>query len=77
MIQEKIVRIINSIRENRALPRIENINASTRLRADLGFDSFDLAELTVKIEDEFSVDVFEDGIVETVGELCAKIEKAQ
>lgn len=77
MIQEKIVRILNSIRENRSLPPLADVGSSARLREDFGFDSFDLAELTVRIEDEFSVDVFGDGIVETVGELCAKIEKAR
>ncbi|WHX50792.1 phosphopantetheine-binding protein [Paenibacillus woosongensis] len=29
------------------------------LRSDLAFDSFDLAELTVRIEDEYSIDIFE------------------
>ena len=77
MIQEKILRILNSIRENRSLPPLADVGSSARLQEDFGFDSFDLAELTVRIEDEFSVDVFEDGIVETVGELCAKIEKAR
>lgn len=75
MPNDRILKILNSIRENRSLTPIENADSSTRLREDFGFDSFDLAELTVKIEDEFGVDVFEDGIVDTVGGLCAKIEK--
>ncbi len=51
------------------------IDAQTNLRHDLGFDSLDLAELTVRVEDEFGVDIFEDGIVNTVGEILLKIEK--
>lgn len=43
------------------------------LRYDLGLDSLDLAELTVRIENEFGVDIFEDGIVETVGEILEKL----
>ena len=41
--------------------------------SDLAFTSFDLAELTVKIEDEFDIDIFEDGLVNTIGEIYAKL----
>ena len=44
-----------------------------RLREDLNLDSFDLAELTVKIEDEFDIDIFEEGLVLTVGEILNKL----
>ena len=40
---------------------------------DIGFTSFDLAELTVRIEDEFDIDIFEDGLVNTVGEIIEKL----
>ena len=45
------------------------------LRNDLDLTSFDLAELTVRIEDEFDIDIFEDGLVNTIGEVLAKLEK--
>jgi len=51
------------------------IVGSARLREDLGFDSLELAVLTVHIEAKFGVDVFADGVVETVGELEKKLEK--
>lgn len=38
-------------------------------------DSLDLAELTVRIEDAFGIDVFEDGIIDTIGEIMDKINK--
>ena len=44
------------------------------MREDYGFTSFDLAELTVNVEDEFDVDIFEDGLVNTVGEIINKLE---
>lgn len=44
------------------------------LRNDIGFDSLDLAELTVRIEAECDIDIFEDGIVNTVGEILEKLE---
>ena len=45
------------------------------LRKDIGFDSLDLAELTVRIEAEYDIDIFEDGIVNTVGEILKKMEE--
>lgn len=50
-----------------------NFNPQTRLREDLGMDSLDLAELTVKIEAEYGVDIFEDGIVNTIEEIRKKL----
>ena len=71
----KVIEIINEIRAAKNLAPVENVNAETKLRQDLGLTSFDLAELTVKIEDEFDVDIFEDGLVSTMGEIIAKLEK--
>jgi acyl carrier protein len=45
------------------------------LRAELGFDSLDLAELTVRIEKETGIDIFADSFVLTVGEILAKLGK--
>lgn len=71
----KVVEIINEIRAAKNLAPVESLKAETKLREDLGLTSFDLAELTVKIEDEFDIDIFEDGLVSTVGEIIAKLEK--
>jgi acyl carrier protein len=71
--EEKILSVINAVLENKGMPRIETLDASLHLREDLGFDSFDLAELTVRIENIFNVDVFADGIVNTVGDVYKKI----
>lgn len=67
--------IINEIRAAKSLVPVESINADTKLREDLNLTSFDLAELTVKIEDEFDIDIFEDGLVSTIGEIYAKLSK--
>ena len=71
---EKILEIVNSIRKNKNENNLENIVPEMLLREDLGLDSFDMAELTVKIEDEFDVDIFEDGIVLTVDEIYKKLQ---
>ena len=51
------------------------LKAEDKLREDLGLTSFDLAELTVRIEDEYGIDIFETGLVNTVGEIYAKLQK--
>lgn len=70
-----LLEVVNSIRENKSLEKLSVINEADRLREDYGFTSFDLAELTVKIEDEFDIDIFEDGLVSTVGEIFEKLQK--
>lgn len=72
--KNNVIRIIEEIlSENDVVLSVE-ITDDTNLR-DLGLTSFDLATLTVMIEDEFNVDVFEDGIVLTIGEIVAVLDK--
>lgn len=71
--KDKVLEIINLIRESKNLVSLKELNLTDRLREDLGFSSFDLAELTVRLEDEYEVDVFEDGLVTTVGEIFDKL----
>ena len=71
----KILEIINQIREDKGLDKLSELNDNDKLRDDLGLDSFDLAELTVNIEVEFDVDVFEDGIIDSILELKDKLNK--
>ena len=73
--RDKILAFINDIRKSKELDALTEIQDSMNLRDDLSFSSFDLAELTVKIEDEFDIDIFEDGLVSTVGEIFAKLVK--
>lgn len=70
-----LLSIVNDIRNNKEMGSVTEIHEEDRLREDFGFTSFDLAELTVKIEDEYDIDIFEDGLVNTVGEILAKIEE--
>lgn len=71
---EKILTIVNVVLENNKLDAVKEIKESTNLREDLNLDSIKLAELTVRIEDEFGIDVFEDGVVNTIGEIIAKLK---
>lgn len=54
---------------------IIKILANADLKRDSGFDSLDLAELTARIEAEFDVDIFEDGIVFKISDILEKISK--
>ncbi|MDP3071638.1 MAG: acyl carrier protein [Opitutaceae bacterium] len=71
-----LLRLIDEVRANKKQPPASGVTRATRLREELGFASLDLAELTVRIEERFGVDVFADGLVQTVGELDDKITRA-
>ena len=60
--KEKVLEIINQIRASKDLTTVLTLKASDDSRNDLDLTSFDLAELTVRIEDEFDIDIFEDGL---------------
>jgi len=66
--------IINTVLENNGLDTVKELGLSSHLRNDLGLDSINLAELTVRIEEKFGVDVFQNGVVNTVGEIAQIIE---
>ena len=73
--KKKVIEIIqNILRENDIKTTIEEINDSTILTDDLGLDSFNLAQLTVEIESEFGVDIFENGVISTVGDIFNQLK---
>ncbi|MGM9576690.1 MAG: phosphopantetheine-binding protein [Anaerovibrio sp.] len=72
---ERLEIILNDIREEKDEDRLEKITENMSLRKDIGLDSLDLALLTAKLEDEFDVDVFEAGIVDSVADILALVEK--
>lgn len=71
----KLLEIINTVLENRGKTKIMSISEAHNLRNDIGFDSLDLAELTVRIEAELEVDIFEDGVVVTIGDILKKLKE--
>ncbi len=70
---KKIENIINRIRINKGDNEISEFQKNMSLRDDIGFDSLDLAELTVLIEDEYNIDIFESGIVSTLEEIHERL----
>ncbi|MCK9438388.1 MAG: phosphopantetheine-binding protein [Synergistaceae bacterium] len=72
--ENKVLEIINKIREAKNLQPVSELQITDNLREDLELTSFDLAELTVNLEDEYDIDIFEDGLVNTVGEIYKKLQ---
>ena len=73
--KKNVLLIVNEIRLAKGLSEFSELKPTYTLRDDLGFSSFDLAELTVKIEDVFDVDIFKDGLINTVSEIYEKLER--
>jgi len=73
-VESRLLRIINTV-INKKGKEISSINCDISLRNDLGMDSLDLAELTVRIEDEFDVDIFEDGVIDKISEILNIISR--
>ena len=66
--QKKIISIIQSIK------KIKKIDIKDKLRQDLNFDSFDLARLTVVLEETYGVDIFKSKHPETVNDILKKLK---
>ena len=64
-----ILKAINEVLDGKCAVLISEVDDATELRRDIGLDSFDLAELTVRIEEMTGIDIFENGIVKTIGEI--------
>ena len=48
---------------------IPELSLQASLKQDLGLDSLSLAELSVRLENEFGVDVYEENTPETVADI--------
>lgn len=73
-IEQAVLETVNGILKNRSRARVESLSPGDNLRNDVGLDSLDLAELTVKLEARFGIDIFADSLVTTVGEVCGKLK---
>lgn len=72
--KEKVIEIVKDILIENDFELNLDINENTNLR-ELGLTSFDLATLTVMLEDEFGIDVFENGIVYTIKDIVLVLAK--
>ncbi len=73
--EKKVIEIIlNLLNENNIEITNQEINETTSLTNDLRLDSFNLAQLTVEIESEFGVDIFENGVISNVGDILKQLK---
>lgn len=73
--ENKIKEFILEILEEDSITLEYPITLDSHLKNEIGLDSLNLALLTVKIEDEFNVDIFEDGLVFTVSDILDKLNE--
>jgi len=69
-----ILRHVNHVLETSGRSPLNSLKSSDSLSQDLQLDSLELAELTVLLESEFGIDVFDKGIVRTVGEIVERLK---
>lgn len=74
--KKRIIEIITTIIEENDIDVSGSINIdeNTTLVNDLGFNSFNLAQLTVEIESEFNIDIFENGIITSVEDILKQLK---
>lgn len=70
-----LLEIINQVFDNNGMDNIKVLNDSDSLINDLGFDSFLLAELTVNIENDYGIDIFESSIIKTIIDIKLKLNE--
>lgn len=75
MRDQDLLKIVNEILDDEGRSPLDKLEPSLDLMEDIGFDSLNLAHLTVKIESEYGVDVYADGIVRTVQEIYDKVNR--
>lgn len=72
-VDHELLQLVNRVRENKRQPILAGLGLDLHLRHDLDFDSLDLAELTVRIEERFGVDVFGAGVVSRWGDVRDRV----
>ena len=70
--KKSLLELINEVLDENS---ILAIHPDMHLRNDIGMDSLDLAHLTVLIEDEYGVDIFEENNIYTISDILEKINE--
>lgn len=71
--KKSLLDIINEVL-NDSTQKVKKLTPEMDLRNDLGMDSLQLAHLTVLIEDEYGIDIFQDGLVSKISQILNKID---
>ena len=70
---QEVDRVINALRQHAGRERVATLMPRMLLREDLELDSLDLAELTVRLQAKFGVDVFAKRNLRTVGDVVEEL----
>lgn len=65
----KILNIINTALISNGKKNIEVLKDEDSLRNDLGIDSLTMVDIVVKFDEEYGIDIFEGGMIQTVSDL--------
>ncbi len=75
MIPKKLEDIIKKVHAENEIPTcIDNLNQTSLLTDEIGFDSFNLAQLTVEVEEEFGIDIFEKMIPKNIEDIVKQLK---
>lgn len=75
-LEAKILQNVNTVLATGQRTTLQQISRQADLVEDLQFDSLDLAELSVRLEAEFGVNVFVGKIPSTVNDIIHRLESA-
>ncbi len=75
-LEAKILQNVNTVLATGQRTTLKQIPRQADLVEDLQFDSLDLAELSVRLEAEFGVNVFVGKIPSTVNDIIHRLEQA-
>lgn len=70
---ERLLKIINGMLKNLGVDELNELNKAHKLNDDLEIDSISYAELVVNIENEFNVNINQQGRAETVGDIIERL----
>lgn len=73
--EKELLSVVNAVLSNNGRAPVDSLEPGADLRADLGLDSFDLAELAVRLQAKFDVDVFEGGGIRTPAQILERLSK--
>lgn len=75
MSEKEVFERIREILAGRQAIPVEDIGMDTRLNEDLDVDSLDLVELSMLVEEEYGIEIFDEqiGALDTVGDVVRLI----
>lgn len=71
--ENSLLNIVNTLLSTIGVDEIPTLDPNLNLREDLEIDSITYADLVVRIENEFSIDINEAGRAETIGDVLDRV----